>query len=203
MLRRWQKPLGGCSALWDPQIGTTLHDVPIPWWGCSGQCPALPRGTARPPPVLSTPPLPEPAWQHLPAGPKRSPRPRAAPFTGPKPGSPLPVNPWWPRAGNCGHVLCRVCDLGAVAKPRGDTEGARGWVPVPPPLTAGAVPAVTGPWLTRLGARCRRGAGSPAGDSRIPRSPARAGRVGSLLHPGWPPPVVTVPSAWWLGNPWG
>lgn len=135
-----RSPLGAARPFGTPQIGTTLHDVPIPRRGCSGQCPALPRGTARPPPVLSTPPLPEPAWQHLPAGPKRSPRPRAAPFTGPKPGSPLPVNPWWPRARNCGHVLCRVCDLGATAKPRGDTEGARGWVPVPPPLLPGPSP---------------------------------------------------------------
>lgn len=133
-----EAPWGLLSPLGAPKLGPLCtHVLPIPCWGCSGQCPALPRGTARPLPVLSTPPLPEPAWQHLPAGPKRSPRPRAAPFTGPKPGSPLPVNPCRPRAGNCGHVLCRVCDLGAAAKPRGDTEGARGWVPVPPPYCWG------------------------------------------------------------------
>lgn len=73
--RGGRSPSGAVQPLGSPQPGPLCTHVPVPSWGCSGQCPALPRGTARPPPVLSSPPLPEPARQHLPAGPKCSPRP--------------------------------------------------------------------------------------------------------------------------------
>lgn len=110
--------------------------------------------------VLSRPRLPQPARQHHPAGPKHSPGPRAAPFTGPKLSSPLPVNPYRPRAGNWAEpstcfaasvILGPLC----AAWPRGSTDAARGAacrgcsrVAGADPAMAGAVPTVTGPWLT-------------------------------------------------------
>lgn len=203
MLRRWQKPLGGCSALWEPPSwdhSAPTSQSPVRAALVSAQrCPAAQLSLRRCFPPRHCPSRPGSTSQPVPNAPRGH---ELLHLLAPNPAPRCQLT----LAGLAPGIAGTCCAASVIWGPRpspGATPRGRGVGSPSPPLTAGAVPAVTGPWLTRLGARCRRGAGSPAGDSRIPRSPARAGRVGSLLHPGWPPPVVTVPSAWWLGNPWG
>lgn len=151
--RAGRAPHWAAPALWVRPHARLTRAVPCgtarPCWCFPDRdCPGRPGGTTQPVPNT-----------------KHSPGPRAAPFTGHKLSSPLPVNPYRPRAGNWGrarHTFRRVCDFGAPPSPSCAWPGPRG--------ITGALPAVTGPWLTAargsVPARCRL---PDPGDSCIPR----------------------------------